>query len=201
MTILAFDLAYNGPTGWTVWSPRLDDPVLAYGDFQPDSPSSKLTGGQRDMTILIDLSAKIGAVIRSHPTMWLAYEYTDWHRNLNARGKNWKAEYAIERKAQWSLGMSVAALLLTAHSCRVYIEKIIDIGANEAKREFGAARKDAAARLFADEYPRFTFVDDSKEGYLFDTTEQRMVSDHISDAFVIAKVAASRVRMGELATK
>ena len=130
----------------------------------------------------------------------VVFEYTDWHRSLNTRDKNWRVEYSIERNAQWSLGMATGSLLtLLIHKIGVLPEHIVGIGAREAKQEFGAVRKDAVCRILAAEYPdRFTFTDEFKDSYLFDKLLEQPVPHHCSDAMVVAEVVHRRVKFGEM---
>lgn len=51
MKILAFDLAWDGYTGWVYWEDEKLDPILRYGEFQPRVTSSKLKGSQRQMEL------------------------------------------------------------------------------------------------------------------------------------------------------
>ena len=104
---------------------------------------------------------------------------------------------------QRCLGRAEAAFLLATFGMGI---EVISIGAREAKNEFGAMKKYSVARNIADEYPRFEFVepelDDNgneieRNWYLIDSKTGGEVKHHISDAIVVAKVVANRVRLRE----
>lgn len=197
MRLLAVDLAWSGPSGWVDWNSDFDDPVLAYGEFRV---SSKASGIEHDQEVAWLLYERLTgflqkACLPEYRIYGIVYEYTDWHRSLNfSNKKEALKDYAIERRAQKTLGMAVAILAIAATQ---FGHSLIPLGANEARKEFGATRKDAAARLFAEEYPRFVF-EEHKTGFLRDTELDQLVSDHVSDAFVLAAVADRRLRRDEL---
>jgi hypothetical protein len=202
MRILAIDLAWSGPSGWVFWDLEGTDPVLEYGEFQVQS---KKAGIEHDQEITWFLYQELWTLIGHLEIIYLqqpgviAYEYTDWHRSLK-KGKEGQ-EYAIERRAQRTLGMAVAVISMVVFSINRYhtpsTQELMPLGANEARREFGATRKDSAAHLFAEEYPRFEFME-HETGFLFDKQLERMVSNHVSDAFVLAAVAARRLKAAQM---
>lgn len=211
MRILAFDLSFNGPTGWVLWDNELDDPIVTYGEFQAKA-SNRLENHVRDLRLLVQISKEILELSFAFYFDFIAYERTDWHRNVNLKSLQSKArkrgkslqevlnvEFAIERNAMWSLGMARAAILLTANEIAFLEEEhVYEIGAMEAKREFGAGTKKAAAELFAIDHPRFRYSNMLDNGFLFDELKKQEVSDHISDAFIIASVVAARLRKAEM---
>lgn len=193
MRLLAIDLAWSGPSGWVLVNFDLEDPILDYDEICISCNSKK--GIERDQTTTILLYKEIRSLLNRQRAFYekIVFEYTDWHRSIS--GKNAKKEYAIERRAQRTLGMAVSVITLAAW----YFLKesyLMPLGANEARREFGATRKDSAAHLWTEQYPRFEFRE-HKTGFLFDRKLKQNVSDHISDAFVLAAVADNRLRLEE----
>lgn len=187
MVILAFDLAFTGPTGWVLWAASRDDPVVDYGWFEPRvKKGQEVYAAWEIYQHALDIISQAPLAIEL-----VAYEITDWHRSLNLHS-NWKTEYAIERQAQRTLGRAETSVLIAATQNRL---PAVAIGANEAKKEFGAVRKDAIARYLAGEYRRFEFIEEAGENdkeFLVDTLLNKRIPHHVSDAFVIAKVAANR---------
>jgi len=203
--ILAIDLAYSGDTGWCLWvngQPKL------VGTF--NCKTSIPASIERDIGVLACLRDCLMSLVASIHPDYIAYEYTDWHRNLLIKGRpirNFGVQYKIERQAQWSLGMSNAVILLTLNSLNFPIEKVLKIGANEAKHEFGvnafsaesASLKEETAKYIAQEFPqRFSYYKHDT-GYLRDNITDENLSDDISDAIMIARVADGRIRQNELA--
>lgn len=196
MKLLAFDLSYTGPSGWVLWDTQADDPVVDYGEIEPKVNGS----GDKEVQVIFDLNRQINGLLKKFMTAHLltnvAYEFTDWHRTLAGLHKTkLLSEYAIERNAQRTLGRAEAALIIACMNQQIIPYRI---GANEAKKEFGAMRKDACAHLFAEEYPRFRFIDtagDDAKYYLVDTKLMKQVSHHISDSFVIGSVVGRRLEL------
>lgn len=211
MRLLSFDLVWDGLTGWVLWDDDQSDPIVSYGEFKPKAPS-KLKGIERQQALCASLYYEIGLVVdtvNKRDLDAIVFERSDWHQNLN--GQEWKQIYARERVVQRSLGMAEATMMMVAFQASVPLQAI---GAAEAKREFGAIRKDSAARLICDEYPRFSIIDVKEDSYgkdyLFgkkgdgffvvkDHITAALVPHHVTDAIVIAKVMASRMRKNELA--
>lgn len=196
MRVLAFDLAWTGKTGWAIW----DDgtgiqtlaeiplyPFVSYGEFAPK--------GKAIDEIAVSLHNLISKVAQKlPPNNVIAIEKTDWHRNLHGiSGRKLAEQYAIERQAQRCLGRaeSVAAMAIQPGTWGS-ITKIVFIGANEAKREFGATKKGAVARLIAEEYPDRFRHQNKKTSFLFDIGLNHDVSHNESDAMMIAQVTARR---------
>lgn len=190
--ILSFDLAYSGDTGWVVWDDEKDYPVIASGTIKPK--------GKTDYKKVRSLYMILSDMIyqwrnTTTPTVdAVCYEQTDWHRNIG--GENSKVEYAKERRAQWSLGMA-NAIMLVAASMNIPEEICIPIGAMEAKREFGSATKKGVAELLANEYPTHLRFEPVKDDYLWNLDKFEAVPNHISDAMAIASVVAKRIRQNE----
>lgn len=214
MRILAFDLAWNGPTGYVLYDDDKGNPFrpfVDYGELKMTAKGKKESKVSYARETAACLFGNIGTLIDRYnyatlkystkSELYVVYEYTDWHRPLSRSG-NWKKDYAIERRAQWSLGMATATFLLSTSSttAEVPAERLIGIGANEAKKEFGAQKKSAVRRILASDYPeRFEFEDDgSKEGLLYDKALDQQVSDHVSDAMALAIVVKNRLYMPEL---
>lgn len=194
--ILAFDLAYSGDTGWVVWDDEKDYPVIASGTIKPK--------GKTDYKKVRSLYMILSDMIyqwrnTTSPTVdAVTYEQTDWHRNIG--GENSKVEYAKERRAQWSLGMA-NAIILVAMSMNIPEEICIPIGAMEAKREFGAKKglKKAVAELLSQEFPNnLGFNRESEKDWLIDLSTGNSIPDHVSDAMAIASVVAKRIRLNGL---
>lgn len=188
MRLAAFDLSWDGPTGWVLWDDILSCPVEAYGTF---STKGKSTVQDKVREIFTKTYAVVSSLI---PLNYIVYEQTDWHQNLNnlrPGSKKFNTKYAQERMVQRCLGRAEATFILSLLPTGL---PVISIGAMEAKREFGASRKDAAARLIAEEYPRFEFRD-WKRGWLIDTSDGAKLEDHISDAIVIASVMSKRLHL------
>lgn len=204
--ILAIDLVWSGSTGWCLWSEEKEQ-VMEYGEFSVKR-SSKGTKTQKDIGAIIQLSDFIQNLVRISDvydeTLTVVYEYTDWHR----AGRT-KTEYAIERVAQRRLGMAEATLLSNLINLEFPKDRIIGIGANEAKREFGVGvgersySKKKLAELFSLEFLRFKFLNDGTSKFLLDTQTGEELSNDISDSFILGYVASKRLhkqRMVDSAT-
>jgi hypothetical protein len=201
MKILAIDLAWD-KSGWVFWDSLANDPVISYGEIKTKETTSKKYDDTGKLCYAIEsmrgnLQDLIGRDERHRPDV-VVYEYTDWHQGLS--GRNFKQKYAQERSAQRTLSRAETILLIT---CLDLDLKVVGIGAMEARTEFcEARRKDAAARFFAAEYSyRFKFQEDLPEEdtrFLIDTSLGQYVSDHISDAFIIAAVYEKRARQAQM---
>ncbi len=227
MKILAIDLAWSGKTGWVLWGEEVKagstmafekdgnllptketaskvygflehgiGPIYDYGEFQPKRKSTKKTRVRIKIGEIYDNICQLVLQFESNSGLMIAYEQTDWHQPLS--GKDYKQKYAQERRVQRCLGRAEATLLLAAMAKRI---EAYAIGATEAKREFGAMRKDAVARLLANEYPdRLEFREDlGKDAFLWDLEKQQLISHHISDAMVVASVVSRRLHAEEQA--
>lgn len=200
MKLLAFDLSWSGPTGWVYWNDYAPDPIVDYGSFKIKLPN-KSDGAMKTMSGCKQIYDIVKEIASGLPLDYVVYEYTDWHRNLD-RKHGWKVEYAMEREAQRTLGRAEGAFLV---ACASEAIRVIGIGAREAKQEFGALDKARVAELVSCEYPRFRFVEPEfdpvkmkhidRDWYLIDETTQKEVPHHVSDAIVIAKVCANRLRL------
>jgi len=185
MRLLGLDLAWTGTTGWVVWE---DDRPIAWGDFKP--PYKKLPHAQRIAFYSHKLHLATLNLIRDHQPDFLVYEKTDWHRGPG------RVNQAIERRNRAALARAETIVILTADQEGV---SVMPLGANEAKAEFGAKRKDAIARLIVEEYPcLFEFSTDGDSCYLVYRETGERLSHHISDAMALVKVAAARLRQEAL---
>jgi hypothetical protein len=202
MLILAIDLAWTGKSGWVLWDPSLSDPIANYGEFAIKQPKSSKDSPKttRDLFIINQIIDFIEGMVNLWHPDWLVYEFSDWHRSFNPskRHEQIKKEFAIERHAQRTLGQSEATLLTTLIFVGYDQGRIMGLGANEAKNAFGAKKKKAAAELFATDFHRFIFHNDRDDNFLTDTLLNIDISDHISDSFILAKVAADRINFQEL---
>lgn len=214
MKLLAYDLVWDGYTGWVYYNDDLDDPFVRYGEFKPKA-HHKATGVLRQQQLCQSLYGLVREVTDAFKEKGLivVFEQSDWHQELGTRG-DWKKVYARERTVQRTLGMAEAAFMLAVNNLDL---PLIGIGAAEAKREFGAVRKDAAARLLVAEYSdRFSIKElgytpqghkkdvlfgSSKDGFfvMVDGKLNQQVPHHVSDAMVVAKVVGARLRLNELA--
>ncbi len=193
MKILAIDLAWIGDTGWVLWNWErgwlLEHGTITIRDVPLKERKDK---AYRDLNIARQLNHQLHRLI--FPGLGLdliIYEYSDWQRNLGASSE-WKKEYAIERKAQRTLGMAEATFLLAYRTATMDREvPLLALGAREAKHSFGAIRKKACAELLAQEYPdQFRFERQAKNGWLWYGEE--LLASHISDAIVLAKVGGDK---------
>jgi hypothetical protein len=202
MRILAIDLAWDGPSGWVLWNHGSFDPIDRYGEFGV-SVSSTLKGAKKKTEHVFQVFQTVSFLIENtlYPDV-VCYEYTDWHQNLQGKD-NWKKVYAQERNVQAALSKAEAALLL---ACKLKGVTAVDIGARECKQEFvgsGVLSKENVAWTFKDTYnqefrDRFSLVQGDKAGFLQDDYSDKLVSHHISDAFVIAYVVARRLHQEKL---
>ena len=199
--ILALDLAYSGPSGVCVW----DGEPIEVSTF--DCRSKVKASLEKDWEVSTCLASNIANLVIDHTPDWVAYEYTDWHRALSARNKNWKIQYKIERQAQWSLGMANAIIIMALATIQYPRERVLKIGANEAKREFGvtasnsesATLKEEVAKLIAQQYPdKFAYYN-HKNGFLKSIGTDESLPSDVSDAIMIAQVAHGRIMQSELA--
>lgn len=216
MKILAFDLVWDGLTGWVYWDTDLDDPVIAYGEFKPKA-NYKLTGVAHQQALCLSLQDNIWVVMDAFKADTFAFEFTDWFQDVfKGSIEERKKRYAQERKVRETLGMAKAAFILAASEFPV---RIYGIGAAEVKHEFGAIRKDAAAKMICQEYPRFTVesvnhvsstgqlhsVDvlfgNKADGFFLvvDNKSGGYVAHHVTDAIVVASVVSKRLKLDELA--
>lgn len=193
--LLSFDLAYSGDTGWVVWDDEKEYPVVASGAIKPKGKTDYKKVRSLYM-ILFDMIYQWRNTTSSIVD-FICYEQTDWHRSINDKSKNANVEFAKERRAQWSLGMA-NAIMLVAASMNVPEDALIPVGAMEAKREFGSITKKGVAELLANEYPQYLRFDAGKDDYLWDLDKNEAVPDHVSDAMAIASVVAKRIRQNEL---
>lgn len=196
-SILALDLSYVGDTGWVIWDTELNHPVVDWGVWTIKGKGKKM---EAEINIIPQIYDNMVNLVTYFDPDIIAYEYTDWHRNISPNDPDWKRQYSIERNAQKTLSLARSALICALHSIK-RLNRCIAIGANEAKREFGALRKKAAAELFSDEFSRFRFIrenTDKDPGFLWDEYMGKLVPHHVSDAFVIAYVVARRARLKEL---
>jgi Holliday junction resolvasome RuvABC endonuclease subunit len=203
--LLAIDLAWDGPSGWVLWSGNALDPVDRYGEFAV-TVSSKIKGAQKAMESAFQIFQTVSYLIENTQVDAVVYEFTDWHQNLQGK-ENWKKIYAQERVVQAALSRAETALLL---ACKMNNTPPVSIGARECKQEFvgsGRLDKENVAWTFKDTYnqeyrTRFELVQNmevdaqaeaGKDCYLSDMAENKYISHHISDAFVIAYVVARRL--------
>jgi len=194
LPILAFDLSWSGPTGWVLYD---DDalpvhrPLVKYGEFEPGRTNT-------DIVLFECILDAINECVLPGKSVIAVAEITDWHRNLKGlKGKQFDIQYKIERQAQFTLGSAKASFNLACNISPVVVRAVL-IGANEAKREFGAMRKDACASLLVEEYPGRFERHDKKNSFLYDKLFKCDISDHISDAMVIASVVAKREHQASL---
>ena len=188
-TILAFDLAWTGLSGWCLWNGANElDPILKYGEFKPKFKSS-LTGAERVQAIGMAIGKNVLDLLTELTPTVCVYEYTDWFQDL--RGKpNWKLLYKKERQNQACLHRAEMALLYAASKAGV---RPVSIGATEARKEYQVQRKDAAARILSSNLPqRLDFDYDGPVWFVLDLKTGQRISDHITDAMVLADVVWHR---------
>lgn len=197
--ILALDLAW-GTTGWAYRRETDDAVAFFYGKFSVNGEGwmDKAIGiGQNVRKICEEFLPNIDI---------LAYEYTDWHRRL--KGNKWAIDYAIERKAQRTLGRAEASLLLGIAEYRDRLQ-IVPVGANKAKKEFGASsmlramnlenEKEACAAILCERYPQqFSFGSHLKSAYMRDVIDSIDIGHDISDAIMLTEVVAGWHRFGTI---
>lgn len=197
MVILAIDLAWSGKSGWVLFYSEMPDPVTEYGEFKPKI-HKEWKGTMRDFRISKHISDAVSTLLRQFEVDYVVYEITDWHKDLK-RSRRFSVDYKIERQTQRTLGKASVSLLNGVGLAGLPMNKVVAMGANEAKQAFGAQKKRAAAELFASEYPsRFDTIYDDDEYFIYDTKEDKKISNHISDAFVLAAVAARELHKQEM---
>lgn len=127
----------------------------------------------------------------------IAYEYTDWHRNILSGKKSYsqrRKEYKIERSTQRTLGRAevLMAMIGVKHGY-----KVIGFGANEVKSGLDVKSKSHAAMVAASAYQDIFKYKENKGKYLEVIATGEMLSHHISDAISIAMYAGNEIRLEE----
>lgn len=179
MKILGFDLAWSGTTGWAIYDGETEI-FTDYGDFTPAKVSG-LQGPQETRQMAKNLGRCIDEVLRyvNGAVDLVVFEKKDWNdpKQIRAQKRLYQAELTL--------------ILQTD------IYDIMEIGANEAKKEFGAKDKREAARVLAYQWPeQFTFQK-HKIGWLVDKFGHELSGD-VSDAMVVAYVAYRKSRLNRL---
>lgn len=178
MKTLAFDLAWSGPTGWAVYDDKTAK-FADWGDFTPAKVSGP-QGPKKTRQMARNLRRCIQEVLRyvNGQVDLVAYEAKDWNdpKQIKSQKRLYQAELVLIQQTE--------------------IYDIIEIGANEAKAEFGAKDKREAAQLLAYQWPEFAFRK-HKTGWLIDEHGHKLSAD-ISDAMVVAYVASQKAALRRL---
>jgi hypothetical protein len=189
-TILAYDLAWTGLTGWCYWSFATGAPA-ATGQHKP-SFSGPATEPNTIRHIGFEIRHRVRYDVETLKPDCVVYERTDWHQD--AQGEDGKRKYAQERTVQAALARAEMALLFGVPDG----VRIMALGANEVKSKFGAYKKEEVARLIATEHRALFEFREHKHGYLLERDSGVLLSHHITDAIAIARVAADEIRMREM---
>lgn len=182
MKTLGFDLAWSGTTGWATFDDKTEN-FSDWGDFTPARVSAP-QGPKKTRQMAKNLGRCIDEVLRyvNGQIDLVAFEAKDWNdpKQIKSQKRLYQAELVLIQMTD--------------------IYDIIEIGANEAKAEFGAKDKREAAQLLAYQWPgQFTFQK-HKTGWLTDLYGHELSAD-ISDAMVIAYVASRKATLRRLIEK
>lgn len=166
MIILAFDLAWTGPTGWALWDDEVGVHLLNSGTFKP--PKS---GNIQATTI--SLYGLVAGVIAAHKPDLVAYEYPDW-----SAGRD---NYEREIIARPALARAETVLFLAARHTDV-----MRLGANQVKAGIGAKSKADVGYWLAQTFQNFMTLDG---GTVY--VQGKALTDHEVDACAVAFVVSN----------
>ena len=190
--VLAVDLAWTGVSGWCLWNEEdSHNPLLTWGEFSPKG--GRNIGETADILYTL-FRHLLDEIYQSYGEVAIVYEGTDWFQPLPSwHDDDDRQRYARERVAQKSLGQAEAILCLAClHS---HMSPPARLGVAEARRKFGAKNKEDVVRVLLMEYPQI-FTKPGR-GWLRHKSSQLLLSEHVTDAIVLAKVHAREMAFQE----
>ena len=191
--VLAVDLAWSGVSGWCLWNEEdAYNPLLTWGEFSPKG--GRNVGETADM-LYVFFGHLFDEIYQSYGNLAIVYETTDWFQPLPGwHDDDDRQRYARERVAQRSLGQAEAIFCLAYHHSHM-TPPPTRLGVAEARRKFGAKDKTDVLRVLLMEYPQiFT---KPERGWLRHIPTGMLISDHVTDAIVLAKVYAREMALQE----
>ena len=191
--VLAVDLAWTGVSGWCLWNEEdSHNPLLTWGEFSPKG--GRNIGETADILYTL-FRHLLDEIYQSYGEVAIVYEGTDWFQPLPGwHDDDDRQRYARERVAQKSLGQAEAIFCFACYHSRMTPQPT-RLGVAEARRKFGAKDKEDVVRVLLMEYPQI-FAKPGR-GWLRHKSSQLLLSDHIADAIVLAKVHARETALQE----
>lgn len=190
-SIVAFDLAWSGPTGWSAYNMELER-FTAWGEIRAGYQAEG-TGVERNREIGLILAQGIRGVVGAYAPgganqiALVAYEVTDWHQDSSdtyAQGR--------ERTVRTALGRAEGVLLVTVPT---WLD-VVSYGAVDVKVKFGAMQKEETARMLAAQFPdQFVY---GQEGGMVSLEDGKPVSHHVTDSMALAYVASNDYNLKRL---
>lgn len=134
-------------------------------------------------------------IFSNHKPGLVAYEIPDYNRSYHqGYSNNFGPQANLKREGQARESLARTEVII-AQLCYDYDIKLVSMGANHVKMEFGAKSKQGIADIVAAQFSN-QLTNGVDGGIYFD---QKKISDHESDAIAIAFVAACENRRDEMA--
>lgn len=181
--VLFFDLAWTGYTGWAIYD-MLDDIWYDWGAFRPRQVKKGLERAAEVAFKHEQLYYGLQEVLRGAPDYTaVGYEYTDWHH-----GSGDASNVGQDRVVLAALAMAEITMLTAAGKY-----KIVGLGANHIRGEFGGVSKGDVARIIAAQWSAQFWIEKHPHGLL--KSVRGVVRHDITDALAGAYVLARQLNL------